>query len=76
MSFASIQEDYLDPDLHLWGDEYPQPRCKCGAFLANEPDRIESGTHEYEGIAGKEIDFYHYCIRTCKRCGIENESDQ
>lgn len=28
MSFASMHNDYLDPDIHLWPEDPPCEKCK------------------------------------------------
>ncbi len=75
MALSAIHEDYLDPDLHLWNEDYVQLRCSCGAFIADKPTAIETTTitQFVEDITGEMIEeredwtiTHHWCKR-CKK---------
>jgi len=77
MSFRSIQEDYLDPDKHLWPEDIQPPRCRCGAFLKFDPDghihwRETTMEEQLDGPDIKVINDGTVLIRICTRCKHEN----
>jgi hypothetical protein len=38
MSFASMHNDYLDPDIHLWGEDRPENCTDCDAALPEDDE--------------------------------------